>query len=333
MRRIVTWCVVGAVAALVLAAGIDALRDGGEPESAGAVESEPTTTGPSEPSERTLGVAGADLRRAGVPAGRLVYSDEDCRSHVLLLPDLAERPPRNIETCPLSSADGSEADRARAECRHGRLMLWTGAFDDPELYARERGCGAAWKPDGTVTFIQDGGVRRFVRCPGDGPGAPLLCSRPVLATAALTRQLREQGWAARKPRVKELVWLDGRRFAAIYEQRTPDGRYDNLVLFDRGRLVREPVGPYDELGGLKPSPTGSRVGASETERGGIVAIDGLGDPIHLALDSGSGIAWSPDEQWIAEATEGGIYVFRADEDSPELIHIPVVARDVLWAEP
>ena len=85
--------------------------------------------------------------------------------------------------------------------------------------------------------------------------------------------------------------------------------------------------------GSCPARPGSRVAAADTERGGIVAIDTRGRQIELALDDGHGIAWSPDESWIAEATEGGIYVWRADDQSPDLIEIPVTAREVLWDGP
>lgn len=54
--------------------------------------------------------------------------------------------------------------------------------------------------------------------------------------------------------------------------------------------------------------------------------------MRLALAHGNGIAWSPDERWIAEATKGGILVFRTNEETPELIRIPVVASDLLWED-
>ncbi len=336
MRRLLTWGLVAAVAALGLAAGIDALRGGEEPERASAVETERTSTEPLEPAERTLAAAGADLRRAGVPEGRLVYTDGRCSVHVLLLPDLAERPAHDVTACAPGRSrlvlGSSPADTIRAECKRGRLVLETGPFDDPDVYARARGCGAAWMPDGTVTFVQDGGIRRFVGCANDAPTAPLLCSQPVLTRSELARQLRGARWSLGS-RIKELAWLDDARFAAIVQQRTPDGWYDTLALFDRGELVGDPVGPYAELGRLVPSPTGSRVAAVDTERGGIVAIDTRGRQIELALDDGHGIAWSPDENWVAQATEGGIYVWRADDESPDLIQIPVTARDVLWDGP
>lgn len=341
MRRIVTWTLAAAVDGLGVAAAVDALRGGSEPERADAVQPEATTTGPAAAQERTLATASADLRRAGIPEGRLVYWDERCSASVLTLPDLAVRPPRGPEPCRFGWSSGRwvETPDPRpdasywGDCRRGWLRLWRGPPWEHELYARGRGCAAAWKPDGTVTFIRDGEVRRFVRCPGDGRAAPLRCSEPVLTRAELARQLLEQRWAAVRPRFTELAWLDDQRFAAIFEQRTPDGSFEGIVLFDRGRLVNTPMAPYDELGGLTPSPTGARVAAFEVDKGGIVAIDRAGRLIPLPLDRGSGIAWSPDENWIAEASEGGIYVFRADDESPEPIQIPVAARDLLWSAP
>ena len=334
VRRILTWGVLAALAALVLAAGIDALRGGGEPEPFAATEPEPATTGEAEPEERTLVVAGDVLRRAGVPAGRLVWSDEDCGVQALVLPDLAERPIHDPVACENGDLSPARPSGVRAECDGGFVRIWAGPLGDPELVARERGCGAAWKPDRTVTFVQDGGIRRFAPCPGDPRSAPILCSKDVLTRTELVRQLADAFWqVANRPRFKELRWLDAGRFAAIVQGRTPEGWVDYLALFDRGRLVGEPVGPYDELGGLEASPTGSRVAAVDTERGGIVAIDGNGRQIRLALESGHGIAWSPDENWVAEATEGGIYVWRADDESPDLIQIPIVARDLLWTGP
>ena len=81
MRRTATWLLIGAVAALGLAAAVDALRQ--EPDRAGAGRS-PTTAGP--PS-RQWELAVRHLREAGV-TGVLTYSDEDCRLHAVSLPKL-----------------------------------------------------------------------------------------------------------------------------------------------------------------------------------------------------------------------------------------------------
>lgn len=321
VRTILTWGLVAAVAALGLVAGIDALRGGDARE--------PTATGAPEPSERTLAVAAADLQRAGVPEGRLVYSDDDCGIHALLLPNLADRPVHDMVACVNVPATLGPVEGPRAECARGQLTLLTGPLNNPEVYARGRGCGAASKLDGTLTFVQDGGVRRFALCPGAPPSAPLLCSEPVLTPAQLARQLRRAGWSG-SPRIKELAWVDDERFAAIVRGGPTGPPSDHLALFDRGRLVAGPLGSYGELGRLRPSPFGDVVAVADTERGGLVAIDTAGNSIPLALDDGSAITWSPDEEWVAEATEGGIYVWRADDEQPALVQIPVVARDLVW---
>ena len=220
----------------------------------------------------------------------------------------------------------------RAQCKGGWLSLVSDVFGNPkpEVHARARGCGAAWKPDGTVTFVQDGSVRRFARCPGDRAFAPLRCSRPVLTRAQLARQLPGVPWSGYALSIKELHWLDDERFAAIMRARSADGSSDYLVIFERGRLVAEPTFAYADLAGIRPSPSGRFVAAYDEGRGGLVVVNLAGESVQLAMDHGDGIAWSPNEAWIAEATEGGIYVFRADVESPEFIWIPIVARDLLW---
>ncbi|MGH3010994.1 MAG: hypothetical protein ACRDLZ_05880 [Gaiellaceae bacterium] len=316
MRRIVTWCLLGAVAGLGLVAGIDALRDGGEPEQTAAADSErQTTTEPAEQPEDMLAEARVDLEAAGVPEGRLTYADEDCRNHVLTTPDLrSQSPPPGYEGL----------------CRYravvGTLVGTAASSRSPGGDVR----GAAWKPDGTVTFLRDGDVRRFIRCPGDRAGEPVRCSRPVLTRAELAGQLRGAPWDRFVLSVKEIHWLDNQRFAALIRARSRDGSSDYLGVFDRGRLIEEPLFAYAELGGIRPSPSGRLVAAYDEERGGIVVVNRAGESVQLAMDHGSGISWSPDEEWIAEATEDGIYVFRADDDFPEFIHIPIVARDLLW---
>ena len=256
MRRFLTWGLIAAVAAVALAAGIDALRGGAGAENLAATGGEPPATAePAEQHDDPFVAARAELQAAGVPEGRLTHAGGGCRNQVVTMPDLRQDgPPLGYAgICRYHAVFGGLVDTAdalrspdwglRVECKGGRLFLWRDIFDNPkpELNARARGCGAAWKPNGTITFIRDGEVRHFVRCPGDAFGAiPLRCSTIVLSRADLDRR--------------------------------------------------------------------------------------------LALAHGNGIAWSPDERWIAEATEGGIVVFRTNGETPELIRIPVVASDLLWED-
>ena len=79
MRPKATWVVVGIVAAIAVAAGVDALR--GEPEPV----AQPTgTTEP--PTSSTTAAEPAVPPPDGEPAGVLYYTDGDCRLKAVELP-------------------------------------------------------------------------------------------------------------------------------------------------------------------------------------------------------------------------------------------------------
>jgi hypothetical protein len=99
MRRTATWLLVGAVAALGLAAALDALRGEGE-----RVVAAPPPTAPDRTEESEAAVR--QLRAAGV-TGVLTYSDEDCRLHAVSLPELEPAPAPSFEMCrPATSGGG-----------------------------------------------------------------------------------------------------------------------------------------------------------------------------------------------------------------------------------
>jgi hypothetical protein len=45
---------------------------------------------------------------------------------------------------------------------------------------------------------------------------------------------------------------------------------------------------------------------------------------------GRAITWSPDEEWIAQATAVGVYLFRAGDQSPLFVNVPIMALDLVW---
>ncbi|HXV58432.1 MAG TPA: hypothetical protein VD704_11235 [Gaiellaceae bacterium] len=101
MSRWATWLVVGALAAVGVAAAVDALREGGGRPRPEAVRS---TTAPLLARQPELAVR--RLREAGV-TGLLTFSDEGCRLHSLSLPELTAEPAPSYEMCrPLSAAGG-----------------------------------------------------------------------------------------------------------------------------------------------------------------------------------------------------------------------------------
>src|SRR5919106_1718863 len=89
MRRLPTGLLIAAVAALAVAAAVDALRDG----------SEPTRRAPAEDALAPERAAAADALGTAGATGTLVYSDEDCRVHALRLPSLRQAPASRIQRC------------------------------------------------------------------------------------------------------------------------------------------------------------------------------------------------------------------------------------------
>ena len=103
MRRIATWLLVGAVAALGIAAAVDSLRG----DERVVRESRPTpTTATVSGLSGQAGPAAARLREAGV-SGVLTYSDDDCRLRAVSLPDLQPVRAPSFEMCrPLTDSSG-----------------------------------------------------------------------------------------------------------------------------------------------------------------------------------------------------------------------------------
>jgi len=103
MRRIATWLLVGAVAALGLAAAVDALRGDVEPVRE-ARPPETTTTTPDLTGQ--AGPAAARLRDARI-TGVLTYADDDCQLRAVSLPDLEPARAPSFEMCrPLTDSSG-----------------------------------------------------------------------------------------------------------------------------------------------------------------------------------------------------------------------------------
>jgi hypothetical protein len=334
VQRIVTWLLVGAVAALAVAAGVDALRGEGEGEPGHAAAEPARQTG----AEAGFAQARRELRAAGV-SGVLTYADEACRLSTISLPELERRTGIGRGSCTFRSTVGNEfvLDGSTPEWPGGGLSArcnrpWLELrLPDGSLYARARGCGVAWRPDGSATFLRNGEVLSFAPCRGDELGElPVRCTWTVLSRADLAEQVRRARWTGFDFAVQELHWLDQRRFAAIVQARSADRSADLLAIFDEGTLVSGPRFGYNELSNLRPSPSGAFVTARILNPSGLVAVDRDGGYVRLALGTGDALAWSPDEEWIAEATADGIYVYPAEEPNPRFIHIPIVARDLVW---
>lgn len=293
VHRVATLLVAAAVTALGLAAGVDALRQGGS--------------------------LTADLRSTGV-AGVLVMSDERCRLRALVLPELESAAAPDARACRFSlSKEGfltvggavrQPGGPFTAWCRSGAVELAARSGTSlpfTRLY-RFRGCAPAWRPDGTLTYVRDREVVQLdMSCRGGGG----FCTRRLLSRPELG------GLGA-----VEILWLDRRTLAllapgrvALYRDGSPVGHAD--------------LGPH-RLTGLEASPRGTflavRSGGPET----IVVLDRALRRVPLPADGGRAIAWSPDERWVALATVDAIVLSPVREPGERTIRLPLRARDLAW---
>jgi hypothetical protein len=329
VRRILTWLLVGAVFALGVAAGLDALRGGDDPEPT-AAEAEPAPpTETRAASDPGMELAASTLKTAGLSGG-LTYADEDCAVHALSLPDLASVPVGDLSPRPEQVGDSCKLTPLnpmgipyRIRCRHGRVEVTNASG---KVLARYEGCAPVWGPGEGVGLVRDGGV---VELAGPVAAPELVRERVLLSRAQLERELRG-AWSGYRFAVIEFTWLGGNRLAVVVEARKRRETVELLAVFVGGRLLAVPVYGYDGLTDLRTSPRGSFVTARIVEPGGLAVVDRSGETARPALRHGDAIAWSYDERWIAEATADGIYVFRAGESSPVFVNIPVVARDLTW---
>ena len=93
-----------------------------------------------------------------------------------------------VETAGSVTLAATGGSRPSARTARSRSATSNFGVPEPELFARARGCGAAWKPDGTITFVQRRRCPALRPLPGTtGSGTPLL----LLGAGAYPRAARE----------------------------------------------------------------------------------------------------------------------------------------------
>jgi len=337
MRRVGTVLVVVVVAAIALAAGLDALRGEPAPEPAAESETEPpasTTTGPDAPA--------AEVE----PEGTLYYTDESCELQAIELPGRRPVQAPGWEECRfVLSPNGSRVARAGSgwdprsdpligrlfESAGGRIQVSTNRGPEGEPF---RGQAPAWRPDGTLTYFADGAVRTW-------PDGDVVLSQRDLVRA-LREPFPELAPRDNHLRVREAAWLDDRRLAAIFSAQGPQlgeitggTSSDMLAIYDGTEL-----GPFtfDGAGGLsdlRVSPGGRYAAAKSTggrdTPGGFVLLEaGRGERTTPRIDGYRTLAWSPDDQWMAIAADDGVFLFQPGAawlPGPEL---DLDAHDLAW---
>ncbi len=311
MRAKATWLAVLAVAAIGVAAGVDALRGEATLEPVAQTRSEPLPPG----SPETTPVPHAPATRPAF-AGTLYYTDRDCELRALDLSGSSPVEAPNWDECTfVLSPDGQRVAGAgsgwdpHSDPLIGRLFQADGGAIQVSTNGGPQdepipGGAAAWRQDGTLTYFANGVVRAW-------PSGTVLLSRKDLPASAAG--------------VSELAWLGPGLLAVIVFERPPDAP-DTLALFEGRRLVA--AVPGQSIHNLRASPTGELVAASSVN--GPLLVDRTGRVLPVPGSGGTGaIAFSPDGSWAAVAAADRVVIFRPGQAAPTT-WLEITAGDLAW---
>jgi hypothetical protein len=370
MRRITTWLIAVAVAAVAIAATVHSALSDPAQNALPAVAPQPATTDPLAPPPLATETAryapvlalldagtrerlAAAMRPEGI-RGVLYLAAEDCTLQVLTLPDLAQEAVPSGSTCrfavdsgapPAAQGTARAAGRSTvAICRRGHVEVihalpGTGASPDGAARSRIRGCAPAWKPGGTLTVVRAGElleVRESCHRP------PSRCVETILTREALAAAVAHEPTlrSLRNPRIAEVVWLSDRRFVAVVAGSAFDSEPISAVVLFRGNAlvgVASVERPILDL--VRISPQRSYVAVRAGSGEGIFVLDLRKNGLTVARfppwappapTDIRGIAWSPDERFTAVASRRSVYVFRTDEPRKGFIGLPFAVSDLAW---
>ena len=331
MRRWATVLVTATVVLIGVLATADALR-GREPEARRPPRAATTTT------TAVVGLPSTiETLRAKKVFGTILYSDEQCRLHSLVLPELVDQPvrgenERSVVRCRFETGGGhllreddriSPNNRFVARCSRGEIEVRE--LTSGTVERRIDGCFPAWRPDfgNRLMWVRDATIY--------DEGEPVV-TRADLRHAARRHPIL-QGLAPDvrvRVRVRDLAALDDKRLVAslevnvafvgdIYESILWDGRAVIGATTNFGRLVRDWVS--SRRGGLAAAANGT-----------IMAADGETRDPPIGLPAGRAVNFSPDERWLAYVTGRSIYLLGtpANDEPGRVIRIPAPARDLVW---
>jgi hypothetical protein len=325
MSRWQTWLVVGAVGALAVLAAADALRGHGEPEASPRAAATTTTT----PPPLTLR---EKLRQAAI-TGFVLYSDQNCVLHSLLLPGMETAVVRHEDgrpeqRCSFTVAAGrilpgdvvpSPGGGQLARCRRGRIRVWETESGAP--IRTVRGCAPAWDADGRLTYARSEEVRQDDRVLYSPAELHRIARRyPTVATLGPHVPFRV--------RVRALAWLDRLHLAMSLRVRIEgvEPQYF-VVLLDGEEIVTLDTAFRVPMTKLVVSPAGSFVA---DEQGTLLLTQGRSLNLPAGVPRPRSVAFSPDEGWLAAATGRSVFLVGTPRNPGRIIRLPVSARDLVW---
>jgi hypothetical protein len=317
VKRNLTWALVGAVGLIAAIAVADALR-GHE------VDAGPAATVTTEEESAMV-----ETLREELVLGLVLYSDEDCAVHSLVLPQMVDRSLEE-DRCRFTSTDGWILEENERLSPNWRFVA---RCDDGEITVREAetgivrrridGCAAAWRPRIGNRLTWARGEAVYER------GRPLLNRSDLHALARRHRNVRQLGVPFRVV-VTDLSWLDVDHLILSLQVR---GRYVPrefiTVLLEGKTVIGQATSFQGRIGHWFASSAGSFAAA---EDGTILTAGGQTFPRPDQLTRGRAVAFSPDERWLAFVSEQSIYLLGTPRNNEpgRIIRIPVPARDLAW---
>jgi hypothetical protein len=327
-----TWFVVAAVAALGIAAVVDAL-----PTERSSDEAPPSTT---QLEKRPRPAETFDAK------GVLYYTDDLCRLRAVALPSFTPVAALEWDECgfSLSPNGGTVMGSGVVWQRQGDLRaagiggLVYVVLEPSGAEYRFTGTAPAFRPDGTLTFVRDGAIVEAT--PGCGQGAPgTWCEAVLMTRGDLLGALEARPEVVDAAAAKALAWLTETRLIAALSF---GGRRDEMIAVYEGKtLIRTISGFGGRVAEFLVSPGRSYAAARLERPSGFVLIDADGEPFILEeiqrdfsgrppFTGGRAITWSPDDAWTVIARRETIVFFRMGPERPDVMHVPLAAHDLAW---
>lgn len=245
--------------------------------------------------------------------GVLLTADAACQTQAFRFPSMApERPPHPPDCNGLVwSQDGSLAARCTGDFTSVRSS-------EGVQFPNVNGCAPAWRGDGGLSVVLDGNLvvaRRH--------GSPFIFfSRPQLAEALRSAGVEDAGqW-----RFAQVAWFGLTSFVAILERPGDTA----AAVFAQGGL--ETFLPHigADIEDLRVSPIGNFAFARADPDREYVMVSRGGDAMTLpAVKGATAITWSPDELYVAIATDDEVLIGRTG--TTQLVAtLPFGAHALAW---
>jgi hypothetical protein len=339
MGRRVTWLVVGAVAAVAVAATVEALL--GEPEA--------QSTSSREPGASATIDGGEGLR------GVLYYTDANCTLRALRLPESRPAPAPEWQECTFSlgpsegevGSAGSVWDPGgESSASESEGIVYASVFGTQSISFR--GSAPAYRRTGTLTFVRDGALRLLLlgsgclrlREPVQFVREDLIdrCSRVLLRPGDLRRLALLHPSAPADPSllrqvtVKAHAWLDDARLVLLLAVDVlAAGRFEQVVVVGgRSAIAVVPVSG-GRLSALQVSPRGRYFAVRAEDPDAVLLFDRDGNALDRpSLTRAHALAWSPGERWTAVATDDGVEIWRTTAPNRPLRQVGIRAGDLAW---